>query len=73
MLKKELGISIKARRKALKVSQPELAEIAGVSVNTLYKIEKGQANPTIEILEKIVDTLGMEICLKIKKLERTDR
>ena len=63
-----LGKSIKARRKTLRVTQPQLAELAEVSVNTLYKIEKGQSNPTLETLEKIADILGMEIRLEIKKL-----
>jgi len=63
-----VGKSIKERRKALRVTQPQLAELAGVSVNTLYKIEKGQANPTLKTLTKIADTLGMEVCLKVKEL-----
>ena len=55
-----LGRSIKSRRKALRVTQPQLADLAGISVNTLYKIEREQANPTLETLTKIADTLGME-------------
>lgn len=63
-----LGNNIKARRKALKVTQLQLAELAGISVNTLYKIERGQANPTLETLNGIADILGMEISLEVKKL-----
>jgi transcriptional regulator with XRE-family HTH domain len=66
--KTRLGNNIKARRKALRVTQLQLAELAGVSVNTLYKIERGQANPTLETLAGIVDILGMEVCLEVKKL-----
>ena len=65
-----IGTSIKSRRKALRISQSQLAELAGISVNTLYKIERGQANPTLEILTKISDTLGMEVCLRIRDLEK---
>lgn len=60
---------IKERRKTLRVTQPQLAELAGVSVNTLYKIERGQANPTLDTLEKIANILGMEVCLQVKKLQ----
>ncbi len=67
-----LGKSIKMRRKALRVTQPQLADLAGISVNTLYKIERGQANPTLETLTKISDTLGMELCLRVKDLQNPD-
>lgn len=63
-----IGNSIKARRKTLRVTQSELAELAEISVNTLYKIERGQSNPTFETLEKLAAVLGMEIHLKIKDL-----
>jgi len=67
-----VGKSIKERRKILRVTQPQLAELAGVSINTLYKIERGQANPTLATLTKITDVLGMELCLQIKKLQNID-
>ncbi|KJF44169.1 helix-turn-helix domain-containing protein [Draconibacterium sediminis] len=63
----EIGEQIKARRKTLRITQPDLAEMAEISVNTLYKIERGQANPTIEILNKIANVLGMEIKLEVKQ------
>ncbi len=68
MSKIRIGNSIKARRKALRVTQLQSAELAGISVNTLYKIERGQANPTLETLDGIADVLGMEVCLEVKKL-----
>lgn len=68
MSKKKIGKSIKARRKALRVTQQQLAQLADVSVNTLYKIERGQANPTLETLDGIADVLGMGVCLEVKKL-----
>lgn len=70
MSKITIGNNIKARRKTLKVTQPQLAELAGVSVNTLYKIERGQANPTMETLDKIADILGMELILQVKNLTK---
>ncbi len=63
-----IGNDIKERRKTLKVTQPQLAALAEISVNTLYKIERGQANPTLDTLTKIADTLGLEVCLQVKKL-----
>ncbi len=67
MLVKEVGQQIKARRDTLGITQPDLAEMAGISKNTLYKIETGQANPTLKVLNKIADILGMEITMTVKK------
>jgi y4mF family transcriptional regulator len=67
MLVLQIGRIIKDRRKELGVTQPELAELAQISVNTLYKIERGQANPSLIVLEKILDTLGLEIQVKVKR------
>lgn len=69
MLIQEIGTRIKARRKSLKITQPNLAELANVSVNTLYKIERGQTNPTLDIIEKITNVLGLEVKLEIKKIK----
>lgn len=63
----ELGKQIKARRSILRITQPDLSEMAGISINTLYKIERGQANPTIKVLNKIANILGMEIKLEVKQ------
>lgn len=63
----ELGKQIKARRNVLRITQADLSEMAEISINTLYKIERGQANPTIKVLNKIAVILGMEIKLEVKR------
>lgn len=69
LLRVAIGEQIRLRRKELMITQPNLADIAGVSINTLYKIERGQANPTIEVLGKILDVLGLEITVGVKQLK----
>ncbi len=69
-LRVSIGEQIRLRRKELMITQPDLADIAGISINTLYKIERGQANPTIEVLGKILDVLGLEITVGVKQLKR---
>lgn len=68
-LRVTIGEQIRLRRKELMITQPDLADIAGISVNTLYKIERGQGNPTIEVLGKILDVLGLEITVGVKQLK----
>ncbi|MGB4399651.1 MAG: helix-turn-helix transcriptional regulator [Daejeonella sp.] len=58
---------IRFRRRQLKITQPHLAELADVNVNTIARIERGQANPTFDVLTKIADVLGMEFQLIIRK------
>lgn len=64
----EIGYTIKERRQVLGIIQPDLAEMAQVSINTLYKIERGEANPSVKVLNKLAEVLGMELSLTIKKL-----
>lgn len=66
MLVESIGKTIKNRRKELGITQPHLAELANVSTNTLYKIERGQANPSLQVLNKLADVLGMELTLQVK-------
>jgi len=68
MLVEAVGKVIRQRRKALKITQSHLAELAGISVNSLYKIERGEANPTLELIEKIAEVLGLEVKLEVKKV-----
>jgi transcriptional regulator with XRE-family HTH domain len=62
---KTVGNLLLERRKELKMTQPYLAELAGVSINTLYKIERNEGNPTLEVLRRIGLILGLEVTFKL--------
>ena len=64
----EIGSFMKERRQMLGITQPDLAEMADVSINTLYKLERGEANPSVKVLNKLAEVLGLELSLSIKKL-----
>ena len=66
MLVNQIGESIKNRRKELGITQPHLAELASISINTLYKLERGNGNPSLNVLNKLIEVLGMELRLEIK-------
>ncbi len=70
MLVRHLGEIIKNRRKELGITQPHLAELAKVSTNTLYKLERGKGNPSLEVLNKLAEVLGMELTLEVKKWDK---
>ena len=68
MHQKEIGTVIKERRKHLGINQQTLADLAGVGINTLVAIERGEGNPQLTTLLTILDTLGLQMDLSIKKL-----
>ncbi len=67
MLVRSLGETIKKRRKQLGITQPHLAELANVSINTLYKLENGIGNPSLYVLSKLAEVLGMELKMEVKR------
>jgi transcriptional regulator with XRE-family HTH domain len=67
MLASQLGETIKNRRKELRITQPHLAELANVSTNSVYKLERGQGNPSFALLNKLAGVLGMELMLIVKR------
>lgn len=62
----QLGTIISERRKALKVTQPTLAALAGVGINTLVAIERGTGNPKLDTLNSVIDTLGLQMKISLK-------
>ena len=66
---KEIGTIIKERRKLLGVNQQSLADLAGVGLNTLVAIERGEGNPQFNTLLTILDTIGMQMDIKLKTLD----
>ena len=69
MTQQEIGKAIKDRRKKLGVNQQTLADLAGVAVNTVVAIERGEANPQLATLLAILDTLGLQLDINTKRLE----
>lgn len=59
--------AIKDERKRLGVTQEMLADVAGVSVSSIKFIEQGKMNPTIQMLELLLDCLGLELTVKQKE------
>ncbi len=59
-----LGEQIAQRRKYFNISQADLAEMSGVSLRTLSAIENGDANPSVDVLSKVLEPLGLVITLQ---------
>jgi DNA-binding XRE family transcriptional regulator len=66
MLKEEIGRTIEERRKFLRITQKELAQIVDISLRSLVAIENGKGNPTLVQLQKITEALGLKIEIEVK-------
>ena len=57
----ELGKLIKNTRKAQKLTQKDLALVAGMSVRLIVELENGKRGVSIESIVKLCSLLGMKI------------
>jgi y4mF family transcriptional regulator len=64
----DIGRIIQERRNQLALNQQDLAEMAQVTIKTIYAIENNKGNPTIQVLDKILEVLGLEIKIQIKTI-----
>lgn len=62
-----IGAIIKERRVLLGISQQDLSDYSGVGISTVKDLERGVGNPSVETLKKILDVVGMEFVLKVKR------
>ena len=46
-----------------------LAELAEVSKNTIYKLERGESNPTLGMVTALLEILGLNLIIEVKKIE----
>lgn len=54
----KLGASIRARRKAMQLSQEELADNAGIDRSHMGKIERGERNVTVLNIARIAAAIN---------------
>jgi transcriptional regulator with XRE-family HTH domain len=65
----DLGLYIRNRRQTLDFTQQALAEVAGISVHALSDLESGKANPTLAVMNRVAEVLGMELRLEIRRAD----
>lgn len=63
----ELGKLIQERRNSLQLKQEDLAELSGITTKTIYMLESGKGNPAYSSLSKILEVLGLELSVALKK------
>ena len=61
------------QRKALGITQQDLADMSEVAISTIKQIESGKGNPSLSTVEKIMDILSMEVKYEIRQTVQTRR
>lgn len=64
---KYIGNQIRNMRKHLKMTQQELADNCEIGINTLRSIENGEGNPTMAVMKRILQTLGLTLDTRIQQ------
>ena len=67
-LAQSVGRQIAERRKELGISQMELARRTGVQQPVISRLERGQGNPTLELIEALAQ--GLDAIASIKLVEK---
>jgi transcriptional regulator with XRE-family HTH domain len=58
---KRIGMKLKRLRNARKLSQYALAKQASVSREYVRKLEAGESDPTVGMLQRLADALGVPV------------
>lgn len=64
-----LGHRVRYLRKQKKLSQFDLSLLADVNKNYISDLEKGRRNPTLLVLERLADALGVTLEFLFKGVE----
>ena len=65
----QLGMRIRYLRKQLGMSQFDLSLEADVNKNYISDLERGQRNPSLVILERIANALGVDLSTLFKGIQ----
>ncbi|MFD6156709.1 helix-turn-helix domain-containing protein [Nocardia sp. NPDC060256] len=65
------GSYIAERRRALRLTQLDVADLADVGVSSVRRLEAGQTSPTLEMTLRILDALGLTLASMPRAAVRT--
>ena len=65
-LREKIGGQLKTARKKANLTYTQLSEISGVSRSTLCQIENGVWSASVDMLEKIIEPLNLDLNIEEK-------
>lgn len=61
LISEQVGLKIRSIRKSRRLSIRALAELSGLSVNTLSLVENGKTSPSVNTLQQVAQSLNLPI------------
>lgn len=65
----DLARTFRAARAEKGISQKELAAVTGIDQSDISKLERGLANPSVRILQRLAEGLGMQLSIQLLSKE----
>ena len=59
-IKASLAVNLRKARRAIDLTQQEVAEKSGTNVNYYAKLERGEAVPSLKLLERVLKALEVK-------------
>ena len=69
-LNEKFGLTLKETRKRHGLTQAQLADLTGISQSPLSRIERGDWNVSLEIIERIALAMGVEVEIFFSEIPR---
>lgn len=63
----EMGKEIRLRRESLGVTLQQLADLTGIGINTLSRLERGVGGVTLKTLLAVMQTLGLKLGMETER------
>lgn len=62
----QLARNMVVRRKILRINQKQLADLVGTSQGAIARLESGRGNPTVDLVQRIVNALDFDLALYVR-------
>lgn len=66
-LNEKFGLTLKETRKRHGLTQAQLSDLTGISQSPLSRIERGDWNVSLEVIERIASAMGVEVEIIIRE------
>jgi y4mF family transcriptional regulator len=70
-LSAQIAAEVRRARSEQQLRQDELALAAGVSVRAIHQIEAGKPTTRLDVLERVLDALGLSVELTPRRRDKT--
>ncbi len=70
---RQLAVEVNGARADLDMTQTEFGRLVGIPQSSVARLESGQQNPSVGMLQRIARATGTELVIELRPPERTRR